>query len=306
MLRPRARPDDVKPVSGASTKERNGGGGGGKGGDMATSREQIDRSMSDKRFGYYDPYTGKKVSALIDMINGGGMNAAGSDFEGGPYSGILNAIGVTPYGQTNYRSGMPEGSWRGGEIDDAMRYSGFAGPTVSAMPSGGVSDMRPRARPALPSRNNVEPINAYGAVPALPSRNNVEPIDAYGRLPVVSPVSNAEPINPYQYVPALPSRSNQEPVGMYNMPPVLSSRNSVEPVDRYAEPVPQTFPMPARDIFGLNGPQTIDRSLADRFAEIHGQIQQDLNMSAVELAELRANNREQYDRLVSIYSRYGA
>lgn len=294
MLRPKARPDDVKPISGDSAKERRGGGGGGKGGDMATSREQIDRSMNDNRFGYFDPYTGKRVSALIDMINGGGMNAAGSSFDGGPYSGVLNLLGVTPYGQDNERTGMPEGAYRGGDIDDARRFN-FGGPT------GGVSDMRPQARPALPSRNNVEPINAYGVPPALPSRSNAEPINAYGMAPALPSRVNAEPVNSYQYAPALPSRSNQEPAGMYNMPPVLPSRSNVEPVERYTKSAPQTFPMPTQNRFGASGPQT-----ADDFGVIHGQIQQDLGIGPMELYGIMSNNPDQYDRLVSMYSRYGS
>ena len=238
MLRPKARPDDVKPISGESAKERRGGGGGGKGGDMAKSREQIDRSMNDKRFGYFDPYTGKRVSALIDMINGGGMNAAGSDFEGGPYSGVLNLLGVTPYGQDNERTGMPEGAYRGGDIDDARRFN-FGGPTVSAMPSGGVSDMRPRARPALPSRNNVEPINAYGVPPALPSRSNAEPINAYGMAPALPSRVNAEPVNPYGMALVSPPRSDSgtphHATGM-KIP-------ALEPVSGMPTPMPTRMPL---------------------------------------------------------------
>jgi len=283
MLRPKARPDDVKPISGDSAKERRGGGGGGKGGDMATSREQIDRSMNDKRFGYFDPYTGKRVSALIDMINGGGMNAAGSDFEGGPYSGILNLLGVTPYGQDNERTGMPEGAYRGGDIDDARRFN-FGGP------SGGVSDMRPQARPELSSRNNAEPINAYGMAPALPSRSNAEPINAYGMAPALPSRVNAEPVNPYQAVPAVPSLSDSgtphHATGM-KIP-------ALEPVSG------MPTPMPTQDRFGPDGPQT-----ADDFAVIHGQIQQDLGIGPMELYGIMSNNPDQYDRLVSMYSRYG-
>jgi hypothetical protein len=38
-------------------------------------------------------YTG-----LLDMINGGGAGAAGQSFQGNPISGLLNYMGVKPYG----------------------------------------------------------------------------------------------------------------------------------------------------------------------------------------------------------------
>lgn len=38
-------------------------------------------------------YTG-----LLDMINGGGAGAAGQSFQGSPISGLLNYMGVKPYG----------------------------------------------------------------------------------------------------------------------------------------------------------------------------------------------------------------
>jgi len=35
---------------------------------------------------------------LIDMLNGGGAGRAGSTFEGGPLSGLLNSLGIHPMG----------------------------------------------------------------------------------------------------------------------------------------------------------------------------------------------------------------
>lgn len=35
---------------------------------------------------------------LLDMINGGGAGRAGQKFEGGPLSGLLNALGIRPAG----------------------------------------------------------------------------------------------------------------------------------------------------------------------------------------------------------------
>lgn len=40
----------------------------------------------------------KRFLGLMDMIDGGGMGRAGSEFEGGPFSGLLNALGIRPRG----------------------------------------------------------------------------------------------------------------------------------------------------------------------------------------------------------------
>lgn len=40
----------------------------------------------------------KRFFGLMDMIDGGGMGRAGSEFEGGPLSGLLNALGIRPQG----------------------------------------------------------------------------------------------------------------------------------------------------------------------------------------------------------------
>ena len=41
---------------------------------------------------------GQKVSALRDMFDGGGGGRYGDTFQGGPYSGVLNVLGVRPMG----------------------------------------------------------------------------------------------------------------------------------------------------------------------------------------------------------------
>ena len=48
-------------------------------------------------FGYTDA-DGNVVSPGIDMINGGGRGMAGSQFQGGLLSAVLNSLGVRPYG----------------------------------------------------------------------------------------------------------------------------------------------------------------------------------------------------------------
>lgn len=39
-----------------------------------------------------------QYTGLLDMINGGGAGAAGQTFQGGPFSNMLNAMGVRPVG----------------------------------------------------------------------------------------------------------------------------------------------------------------------------------------------------------------
>lgn len=48
---------------------------------------------------------GQRYMGLLDMINGGGPGQAGDTFEGGPLSGLLNALGIRPYG---YRDRLSE------------------------------------------------------------------------------------------------------------------------------------------------------------------------------------------------------
>jgi hypothetical protein len=40
----------------------------------------------------------KRFLGLLDMIDGGGAGRAGPEFEGGPLSGLLNALGIKPHG----------------------------------------------------------------------------------------------------------------------------------------------------------------------------------------------------------------
>jgi hypothetical protein len=59
-------------------------------------------------------------------------------------------------------------------------------------------------------------------------------------------------------------------------------------------------PMPTQSRFGPDGPQT-----AEDFAIIHAEIQRDLGIQPSQLYDMVSNDPDQYERLVSIYSRYG-
>ena len=111
MIRPKKRPEGLKPVnfgsddsgSKASSKSSGSSGkGGGKSVDPSTSKGQkaIAASRTKKSgFGYYDD-AGKYVPAYIDAFDGGGMNQQGTYFAGGPLSNILNVAKVAPLGAT--------------------------------------------------------------------------------------------------------------------------------------------------------------------------------------------------------------
>lgn len=77
-----------------------------------------------------------------DMIDGGGAGASGPTFEGGPLSGLLNAIGVKPAG---FRERMA-----GEQPSRQATYSGSMPPPVSRMPLsvGGLSG--PAGMPVAP------------------------------------------------------------------------------------------------------------------------------------------------------------
>jgi len=104
MIRPKERPEGLKPVGGDSPKasDRTKSGSGGKGGrkDVNPSTKSGKAAITRSRgggFGYYDD-RGKYVSAFTDAIDGGGKNQSGTYFAGGPLSNILNVMKVAPKG----------------------------------------------------------------------------------------------------------------------------------------------------------------------------------------------------------------
>lgn len=141
--RPQARPDVM--MGGDEPQAREASGGGGKGG-QAKSQEQITNSMNDKKWGYFDPYTGKKVPWFIDMINGGGKDKAGEKFEGGFGSiglagGLMNMLGIDPYGQSRERTYGGGDFYRGGDLDPSLLYQ--FGRTIPTPAGGGIPQAAP-------------------------------------------------------------------------------------------------------------------------------------------------------------------
>ena len=91
--------------SGGGAKARSGGLGSGKGASRYENTSAADRKSAntDKSFGYFDEVNKRYVPAIIDMIDGGGRNTRGDEFVGGPLSGVLNQIGIDPYGSQRER-----------------------------------------------------------------------------------------------------------------------------------------------------------------------------------------------------------
>ena len=155
-IKPKLRPKDEEFSKIVASANSGGGGGdkpaakGGKGGGksvnpMAKEGSADYKTMQkanapDSFYGYYDQNTGDYVPWYIDMINGGGANAAGPTFEGGVGTarlagGLLNAVGISPYGQDRPRAFMPMEAYRGGD-DVPLRQA----PLVAAPTGGGVID----------------------------------------------------------------------------------------------------------------------------------------------------------------------
>ena len=264
---------------------------------------------------------GPRFTGLLDMIDGGGAGRSGDRFEGG---GLLSAFAnlfAKPY-----------------EAQDRVERI-----AADARSANGKMTLRPRARPEMVSRNNVEPINAYGAVPALPSRNNVEPVGPYGLMS--TPAASEAYVNPYSvgggfretaplpmnyaydYLTDIAERGERLVRGtdkeidedpstraelklnrMFQGGPVYPDDPEMTSQDYLAllPPVPpqpvsgMPTPMPTQSRFGPDGPQT-----AEDFGIIHAEIQRDLGIRPAQLYDMVSNDPDQYERLLSIYSRYG-
>ena len=127
------KPNPFKGVHAAQARagERKGGLGSNKGAARYENTSAEDRAAanSDGRFGYFDEVNKRYGPAFIDAIDGGGRDTRGDTFEGGPLSGILNNIGIKPYGSQRERM--------------------FGGPTTSPIQQAVAGAIpRPRIRPA--------------------------------------------------------------------------------------------------------------------------------------------------------------
>jgi len=154
-IRPKLRPkdDEFKKIVAAANSgggDNNAPAASGKGGGKSVNplakegsadyKKMQKANAPDSFYGYYDQNTGDYVPWYIDMINGGGANAAGPTFEGGPLAGrmaggLLNAAGVSPYGQDRPRAFMPMEAYRGGK-DKPAPFDYRSGASAAPAPTG--------------------------------------------------------------------------------------------------------------------------------------------------------------------------
>lgn len=120
-----------------------------------TSAADRQKANTDGKFGYFDEVNKRYVPAFIDMIDGGNRDNRGDDFAGGPLSGILNALGVPPYGSLRDR---PFGGPSGSPIQQAVAGSG----------ADMDSSIRPRMRPQSDMPDMRMPANAAYMSPLEP------------------------------------------------------------------------------------------------------------------------------------------
>ncbi len=230
-IRPKLRPNDDKFKKIVAAANSDGGGGdkpaagGGKGGGKSVNpmakkgssdyRKMQKANAPDSFYGYYDQNTGDYVPWYIDMINGGGANAAGPTFEGGfgaarLAGGLLNAAGVSPYGQDRPRAFMPMEAYRGGNTTPAP-FDYRSGASAAPAPTGVINAVGG-------DKSTVTPVNPYAigggfGVTAPPAQTN--PYSVGGGFDVTAPPQR---LNPYGVgggfdVTAPPSMVNPYGVG---------------------------------------------------------------------------------------------
>lgn len=156
-----------------------------------------------------------RVSALRDMLDGGGRGQAGETFQGGPLSGLLNFVGVRPYG---YRDTMDAGGY-----GMSAPMGGGAGYTAAPMPMPNVmgSGMNPSNAYAPyqpPMGSGMNPANAYAPYQSYMG-SGMNPANVY--VPFSEELRNL-----YMQAPSMP------PAAMSVAP------RSVQPPARRAVPAP--------------------------------------------------------------------
>ena len=100
------RPNPFALAHSGTPEQRKGGLGSNKGAAryQNTSAEDRAKANSDGRYGYFDEVNKRYVPALFDAIDGGGFDTRGDTFKGGIFSGVLNDLGVKPYGSQMERA----------------------------------------------------------------------------------------------------------------------------------------------------------------------------------------------------------
>ena len=145
------RPNPFAFAHSGTPEQRKGGLGSNKGAAryQNTSAEDRRKANTDGRFGYFDEVNKRYVPALIDAMDGGGRDTRGDEFKGGIFSGLLNDLGVKPYGS---------------QMERAM-VSPSTSPIVQAV-SGTIP--RPRVRPTQTMPDELSGVPFNNTPPTMP------------------------------------------------------------------------------------------------------------------------------------------
>jgi hypothetical protein len=111
----------------------------------------------------------RRYTGIRDMFDGGGAGKAGPTFQGGQYSGLLNALGVRPRGFRDRQAGILERQQ--------------AAPTTMAGAMGGGSPAVPAVAPATRSVTSGQP-PATGGSPMSPQQVYAQAPNRIGAAPM--------------------------------------------------------------------------------------------------------------------------
>ena len=198
-------------------------------------------------YGYTDPKTNQRVSALRDMFDGGGMGRSGNQFQGGgAISALGNALKVRPLGSTAPREDI---GFRGRMGSREYFRDMFDGGGAGASSAAGFAD-----GPYSGLANNLmtlgllRPIGAQRADRMAPMRPNVDmPLSDFGSQSIVrQPVQSATDLYGSDVTVGGSGAGDVSDVGFYSIqqpPTVTSSR------------IPTTYNLSARLSEPLSSPQ---------------------------------------------------
>ena len=166
----------------------------------------IGNQMGRGRYGYTDAQ-GNRVSAGRDMFDGGGPGRYGDTFQGGPFSGALNAVGARPAG---YRA-RQEAAGPDMGMAEAMAAPAMTGAT-------------PATTAVMPPAPTIPPVTTSNAFPGMyvsnymswlsPSENpafagsGMTPATNY--VPMRDPTSPTTGVMPADLAPAYDPRLTPE------------------------------------------------------------------------------------------------
>ena len=141
----------------------------------------------------------RRYTGIRDMFDGGGAGKAGPTFQGGPYSGLLNALGVRPRGFRDRQAGILERQQ--------------AAPTTMAGAMGGGSPAVPAVAPA------AAPVTAQtpsGPIYSFPYRGtSATPATAYQPF---TPLSYGPQARPFVGARTPGAGGSPMPTGMFSTP----------------------------------------------------------------------------------------